>query len=41
MSAFTRLRDTSPAFAHSKEIGDVGFRITKIVGAVDIRNDFS
>ncbi len=24
MSAFTRLRDTSPAFAHSKEIGDVG-----------------
>ena len=24
MSAFTRLRDTNPAFDHSKEIGDVG-----------------
>ena len=24
MSAFTRLRDTGPVFAHSKEIGDVG-----------------
>ncbi len=24
MSAFTRLRDSSPVFDHSKEIGDVG-----------------
>ncbi|MDC7292556.1 glutaredoxin-related protein [Butyrivibrio sp. DSM 10294] len=24
MSAFTRLRDTNPAFDHSKKIGDVG-----------------
>jgi glutaredoxin-related protein len=24
MSAFTRLRDTSPVFDHCKEIGDVG-----------------
>ncbi len=24
MSAFTRMRDTNPAFDHSKEIGDVG-----------------
>ncbi len=24
MGAFTRLRDTNPAFDHSKEIGDVG-----------------
>ncbi len=24
MSAFTRLRDTNPAFDHSKEIGDIG-----------------
>ncbi|MBP3869765.1 MAG: glutaredoxin [Faecalicoccus sp.] len=24
MSAFTRLRDNSPVFDHSKEIGDVG-----------------
>ena len=24
MSAFTKLRDTSPVFDHSKEIGDVG-----------------
>ncbi len=24
MSEFTRLRDVDPAFAHSKEIGDVG-----------------
>ncbi|MCH3987221.1 MAG: glutaredoxin-related protein [Lachnospiraceae bacterium] len=24
MSRFTRMRDTSPAFDHSKEIGDVG-----------------
>lgn len=24
MGAFTRLRDTNPAFDHSKEIGDIG-----------------